>query len=428
MTGVVWFRSDLRVDDNRSLLRAATECDHLVCLFVDPQRHDATGPLAIPRQGRFRRQFLNESLRALDRSLVQRGSRLLIRRGAAAAALIEIAHVCGGIDRLYVEDLPTVEERREVARVAATPEFAQALTIIDGRTLYPRASLPWPVSEMPLIFTSFWKALRRETHPAAPVDAPETLPSEPVATRELTNGQLPDGAAPTDRRMALDVRGGEAAAWARLNSWMWERDLLRRYRDTRNGLLGEAYASHLSPWLAAGCISARRVAAEVERYERERVANDSTEWLVYELGWRDYYHLLADRFGAALFRPTGPMDRERAWSYDEALFRTWCRGETGERFVDAAMHELAATGHMSNRARQVVASYLAHDLGVVWTWGAAWFEHLLIDYDPASNWGNWSYVAGVGTDPRRDRRFDPVAQAEHYDGDGAFRSLWSARR
>ena len=89
------------------------------------------------------------------------------------------------------------------------------------------------------------------------------------------------------------------------------------------------------------------------------------------------------------------------------------------------MRELAATGFMSNRLRQLVASYLIHDLGGDWRAGAAWFEAQLIDYDVYSNQGNWLYIAGRGTDPRGGRRFDPIKQAREHDPAGRFRKLWA---
>ena len=89
------------------------------------------------------------------------------------------------------------------------------------------------------------------------------------------------------------------------------------------------------------------------------------------------------------------------------------------------MRELSATGYLSNRLRQIVASYLIHDLGGDWRAGAAWFEAQLIDYDVTSNQGNWLYLAGRGTDPRGGRRFDPKKQARDYDADGQFQAMWS---
>lgn len=102
----------------------------------------------------------------------------------------------------------------------------------------------------------------------------------------------------------------------------------------------------------------------------------------------------------------------------------WCAGRTGHALVDAGMRELESTGWLSNRMRQIVASYLIHDLGSDWRAGAAWFESRLIDFDVFSNQGNWAYIAGRGTDPRGGRRFDPDKQAREHDPDGRYRRMW----
>jgi deoxyribodipyrimidine photo-lyase len=106
------------------------------------------------------------------------------------------------------------------------------------------------------------------------------------------------------------------------------------------------------------------------------------------------------------------------------VFETWKNGETGEPFVDANMKELLLTGYMSNRGRQNTASYLMHDMGINWTWGASWFENRLVDYDPSSNWLNWAYIAGVGNDPKNGRKFNIESQAERYDPKGKYVSFW----
>ena len=92
--------------------------------------------------------------------------------------------------------------------------------------------------------------------------------------------------------------------------------------------------------------------------------------------------------------------------------------------MDAHMRKLNATGYMSNRGRQNVASFLVRDLQQDWRLGAAYFESRLIDYDVHSNWGNWNYVAGVGNDPREDRYFNLVTQTLRYDSNGEFIIRW----
>jgi deoxyribodipyrimidine photo-lyase len=114
----------------------------------------------------------------------------------------------------------------------------------------------------------------------------------------------------------------------------------------------------------------------------------------------------------------------KSWKQDKVNFDKWVKGETGVPFIDANMRELQQTGFMSNRGRQNVASFLTKDLGIDWTWGAAYFESQLIDYDVCSNWGNWAYIAGVGNDPRGHRFFNIEKQAHDYDKEHKYRELW----
>ena len=129
--------------------------------------------------------------------------------------------------------------------------------------------------------------------------------------------------------------------------------------------------------------------------------------VVFELLWRDYFRFLSVKAADSIFHLGGPrgVANKQQWRRDALLFESWQEGRTGYPLVDANMRELAATGFMSNRGRQIVCSFLVRDMGMDWRMGAEWFESLLLDYDPASNYGNWTYGAGVGNDPREDRYF-----------------------
>jgi deoxyribodipyrimidine photo-lyase len=140
--------------------------------------------------------------------------------------------------------------------------------------------------------------------------------------------------------------------------------------------------------------------------------------------WRDYFRLLHLKYGRLLYRASGLKGSSEP-GHNSQEFARWCRGETGEPLIDAGMRELAATGFLSNRMRQIVASYLIFDLKGDWRAGAAWFEAQLVDYDVYSNQGNWLYIAGYGTDPRGGRRFNTAKQADEHDADGAYRALWA---
>jgi len=328
-----------------------------------------------------------------------------------------------GVDAGHGQQLFAWEEQRQEREVAAVAQ----LHLHAPNTLLLPGDIPFSIDKLPHVFTAF----RQRVEPNVPVRQPHPAPARITSPPEwkgrmLGEGELPVDGITADPRAVLDFRGGRAAGWARLRHYLWDTKALSRYKETRNGLLGSDYSSKLSPWLASGAIGAREVWHEVKRYEAEHGANESTYWLGFELLWRDFFQFTAAKHGRELFLSGGLSRRAHHGVWDTERFNAWCTGSTGQPFIDANMRELAATGWMSNRGRQNAASYLVHDLGLDWRMGAWWFEHLLVDHDPCSNWGNWQYVAGVGNDPREGRRFDPVRQAGLYDADGAYVRLWSS--
>jgi deoxyribodipyrimidine photo-lyase len=122
--------------------------------------------------------------------------------------------------------------------------------------------------------------------------------------------------------------------------------------------------------------------------------------------------------------PGGISAENPAYDFDAGRFECWCKGETRWPLVNACMQQLNRTGYLSNRARQIVASALINELGLDWRCGAGYFEQRLIDYDVASNWGNWQYIAGVGADPRGGRHFSIEKQTRQFDADGSFVAKW----
>ncbi|WP_372973692.1 DASH family cryptochrome, partial [Muriicola sp.] len=217
--------------------------------------------------------------------------------------------------------------------------------------------------------------------------------------------------------------GGENAGGKRIQEYFWDSGKLAYYKKTRNGLVGKDYSSKLSPWLANGSLSAKKVYWEVKRFEKEVKKNQDTYWLVFELIWRDYFKYVSLKHGNRIFHLGGILGRDYSWGNSEAAKKDWIRGNTTEPFVNANMIELARTGWMSNRGRQNVASFWAKELQQDWRIGASYFEAMLLDYDVHSNWGNWMYNSGVGNDPR-DRKFNIQRQASQYDPKGKFQNRW----
>jgi deoxyribodipyrimidine photo-lyase len=435
-TALVWFRRDLRLHDNEALARVAAADELLPVSVIDP-RHYGSRPYGgadsfrFEKTGPHRARFRCESLSDLRASLRDRGSDLVVREGRAEEVLPALADRVDA-DVVSLHTWPTPEESGvESATKARLREDGVEVRRAWGHTLYHVNDLPTPYTDIPDTYTPFRKAVERESSVREQVPTPSLPPLPDAVGASLDPGDVPDPGdlvagdpvAPDDRGV-LPFEGGETAALDRVESYVWDEDRLREYKETRNGLLGADYSSKLSPWLNEGCLSPRYVHDEVRRYESVRVENDSTYWLLFELLWRDFFQFQAAKHGAQFFARPGIRERHDVdWRDDDAAFERWAAGETGVPFVDANMRELKRTGYMSNRGRQNVASFLANNLRLDWRRGAAYFETQLVDYDPASNYGNWAYVAGVGNDSR-DRYFNVVKQARSYDPDAAYVTHW----
>ena len=425
---VYWFRNDLRLGDSPALCSACAASARLLPVYCHDPAEDLPTRWGFARRAGSRRAFLHAAVDDLDAQLRARGSRLLQLRGAPAEVLPALAGAVGAA-AVVCEEIAAPEEEDAVAAVRAAGLTVR--TVWQSSLLEP-LELPFAVERLPKVFTDFRRALEwADVEPPAPLAAPTVLPP------------LPDPVVPPPPSLLEPVRvgerarahasfpwwwpdfaGGERAALAHLASY-FAGDRAQRYKATRNGLCGIDFSSKFAPWLAQGALSARVAFAALRRHEAARGANESTYWLWFELLWRDYFRFLHLQHGRRLYRACGLNEAAPASGHDPEAFERWCAGRTGHAFIDAAMRELAATGWLSNRMRQVVASYLIHDLGCDWRAGAAWFEAQLVDYDVYSNHGNWLYIAGRGTDPRGGRRFDPDRQAAIHDPDGAYQALWA---
>lgn len=420
------FRNDLRLRNNQALLFAQRKYDYLIPTYILENEFQQEITPGLNRMGEFRLQFLLESLQNLKQNLQSLNSDLLFSQGKILTEILQLAKenqvsvvVCTrGIG--YYETQLEAQLEKELAKIGV------AFESIWGETLYHVEDLPFPIKKTPPIFTDFRKALESDSKVRKELEAPTTL-----ATVSLPKSSIPSlkeliGIEPNrDLRAACMFKGGEDAAWERLNAYFFEGKHLGNYKQTRNELLGADYSSKFSAWLALGCISPNSIYWQVKAYEEKILKNDSTYWLIFELLWRDFFKFTALNVGNKLFLKGGLKGHNpKTETYNLKLFEAWKEGQTGIPFVDANMRELKYTGFMSNRGRQNVASFLVNDLKLPWQWGARYFESILIDYDVSSNWGNWCYVAGVGNDPRDNRYFNILKQAQQYDKNATYIKHW----
>lgn len=433
---VCWFRRDLRLHDNPALtlaVRLARERGTWLLPVVvhDPAQTTALTPWGFARQGPHRTQFVAEGVAALADRLHALGTPLWVWHADPVSTLADCVRQLQPSE-LVCEDIPAPEEQASVAALTtACARLGARVTPVWQSTLYAPESLPMRPEQVPDTFTAFRQKLEASgATEAQPLPAVAGWPRAPEAVPPATPTDRPPFP-PPPRPQASPGRaspptvaghGGEATALAHLARYCAQ-GLPHTYKATRNALTGFDHASRWSPWLASGALSARQAMAAIRRFEAERGANDSTYWLWFELLWRDHFRWMHAKHGAALYRAKG-LGTLPAPTHHPQGFERWRTGQTGQPLVDAGMRELAATGWLSNRMRQIVASYLIHDLGGDWRAGAAWFEHNLIDFDPCSNQGNWAYIAGRGTDPRGGRRFNVDKQTQDHDPHGHYRRLW----
>ncbi|WP_071518549.1 DASH family cryptochrome [Geitlerinema sp. PCC 9228] len=424
---LLWYRNDLRLHDHSALQAALQTQSPVIPVYCFDPRQFGTTAFGFPKTGAFRGKFLLESIADLQRSLQQRRSNLLVFYDYPETAIAQLAKRVQASAVYFHQEVTAEEVQVEQALQKTLAQINVTCRSFWCHTLHDRNQFPFAVADLPETFTQFRQQVEANASIELPLPTPTTLPplpanieSSPLPTLENLGLQEPE----TDSRGVLTFTGGETAALARVTDYIWQQDCLRRYKQTRNGMLGANYSSKFSPWLALGCLSGRYVCQQVSEYEASRAKNDSTYWLVFELLWRDYFRLIALKHGNRIFYPSGLRGLSLPWQQDWEKFALWQQGKTGFPLVDANMREIAATGYMSNRGRQNVASFLTKNLGIDWRMGAEWFESLLVDYDVCSNWGNWNYTAGVGNDARGFRFFHILKQASKYDPQGRYVKHW----
>ena len=423
---VVWFKTDLRLEDNETLVKAIAQSDEIVPVYCFDEAHFETTEFGFKKTGSFRTQFLIESLQDLENNLRALGSGLIIVKGKPEVEISQIV-LQYNASKVFAKREVAYEEK-QTEKMVQEALFKQRCEFetFSTSTLYHAQDLPFSIKDIPDVFTNFRKKTEKDATIRSIYQKPEKINSPTISPAIFPSLEDLDlELVGIDSRAAIHFKGGESEANLRLGHYFFETQSISKYKETRNGLIGADYSSKFSAWLALGCISPRFIYHELKKYESEFGANESTYWLVFELIWRDFFRFMFKKHQSKMFLPSGiKSEKEMPKSVSDQLMWNWINGNTESDFIDANMIELKLTGFMSNRGRQNVASYFCNDLKLDWRFGAAYFEQQLIDYDECSNWGNWAYIAGVGNDPREDRYFNIEKQSAVYDKNKSYRKLW----
>lgn len=425
-TSIIWFKTDLRLTDNETLIKAIAQSEQIIPVYCFDDAHYETTKYGFKKTGSFRAQFLFESLLDLDENLRKIGSGLLIIKGKPEIEIPKIVAQYKAQKVFAKREVAFEEKRTEKLVQEELIKVRCELQTVSTGTLYHAEDLPFSIKDIPDVFSNFRKKTEKDADVRKRFDKPIKINSPEISVLKLPSlEELELQYTEIDPRAAIKFEGGETPALNRLKHYFDETKSLSTYKETRNGMVGEDYSSKFSAWLAHGCISPRYIYHEIKRYEKQFGANESTYWLIFELIWRDFFRFMFKKHQTKFFLYEGiQSEKVNSKSLNEKLLSQWVNGATNSDFINANMLELKLTGFMSNRGRQNVASYFCNELNMDWRYGAAYFEEQLIDYDVCSNWGNWAYLAGVGNDPRGHRWFNIEKQANDYDKNETFRNLW----
>ena len=423
-TGLMWFRRDLRAEDNAALHHALKSCSKVFCVFIFDQDILDT----LPRADR-RVEFIRESLVDLDEQLGELARHhgtadagLIVRHGKATDSLAGLAQALS-IDAVFLnhdDEPPSLE--RDAAVQALMKTCGVALHSFKDHVVFERAEVLTLAGKPYSVFTPYKNAWLKKVDgfylKPYPVQAyGYALAARPPSERKAVPALEALGFEPTNLA-TLKIPTGSHGGEQLFEDFLGRMD---QYEDTRNfpAVKGPSY---LGVHLRFGTVSIRNMASTALEAQKKGSVGAAT-WLS-ELIWRDFYAQILSNFphvATGAFKPEYEAIEWETGNDAKALFEAWCDGRTGYPLVDAAMAQINQTGYMHNRLRMVTASFLVKDLGIDWRWGERYFAEKLNDFDLASNNGGWQWAASTGCDAQPYFRiFNPVSQSEKFDADGKF--------
>mgnify|MGYP002713141694 CR=1 FL=1 len=422
-TALVWFRRDLRLDDNPALNAALEQCQQVIPVYIHAPEEEAPWT-----PGAASRWWLHHSLHALRESLQKAGSDLLILRGPSQERLLQLARQSAAShlfwNRCY-EPVTIERDRRIKQHLSGEGIICRSF---NANLLSEPGSILTGQGTPYRVFTAYWKSARhRLPELSAPVPGPKRLETPPVSPPGLHPDKLELlPAIPWYRGFSAVWEPGESGAWQ-----AWSRfinDGLEGY-DSQRDFPGIEGTSRLSPHLHFGEISPRRMLWDIRhRMDREPAYSRHHECYLGQIGWREFAHYTLFHFPHSADHSLDSRFDDAAWTMNESTtgqLQRWQRGETGIPIVDAGMRQLWQTGWMHNRVRMIVASFLTKNLGIHWREGARWFWDTLLDADLANNSLGWQWTAGCGVDAAPYFRvFNPARQAERFDNASRYIHHW----
>ncbi|MBI2786475.1 MAG: deoxyribodipyrimidine photo-lyase [Legionella longbeachae] len=411
---LVWFRHDLRLNDNPAFIEASSHHQFVIPLYIYDKKNSVLGGA--------QDWWLHHSLTSLNHSLMQLGLKLILRKGDPFEIILDLVKKISVSAVYWNRCYEPAAILRDKKIKATLLEGGIEVQSFNGSLLHE----PWTIrnknGDYFKVFTPYWKHCKQILN----IQPARCLEHSPSAI-EVQSDVLGDWSLlPTIKWAAQFSKywtPGETGAQYKLHEFIEHH--LNGYKKNRDFPIKNA-TSRLSPHLHFGEISPWTILRTIELAKLDPNCDlSSEEHFLSELGWREFSVYLLYHF------PNLPYDNFRRefdafpWQNDEQLLSCWQKGLTGYPIIDAGMRELWATGYMHNRVRMIAASFLTKGLLIDWRLGADWFLDTLVDADLANNSASWQWVAGCGADAAPYFRiFNPVLQSQKFDPDGSYIRHW----
>lgn len=413
---IVWFRQDLRVEDQPALTAAIQKGGAIIPLYIwAPDEEGEWSP------GAASRWWIHYSLLALQQELKQLGLTLIIRRGSSLPILLDLIQLTDA-DRVFwtrrYEPLMVQRDafiKAELQKQGIKTDQCNSLLLFEPWTVFNKLHKPFQV------FAPFWRQCLHTGDPALPLPKPSEAKhfiGEIDSEEVVSLGLLPKVHWDTGLKKTWQpgAQGAQSTLKHAIEAVIPHYQQRRDRPDLDN-------ISHLSPYLHHGNISPRLIWHAVQTHFDWEDPNAQS--FLRQLGWREFGYYLLYHFPYTTHEPLRKDFHSFPWKENYQALRAWQNGKTGYPLVDAGMRQLWTTGWMHNRVRMIVASFLVKDLLIRWQEGAKWFWDTLVDADLASNTLGWQWIAGCGADAvPYFRVFNPITQGDKFDVSGEYVRKW----
>ncbi|WP_228237457.1 cryptochrome/photolyase family protein [Allomuricauda sp. M10] len=399
---IFWFRRDLRLDDNVGFYQALTSEHPVLPIFI----FDKEILEQLPKKDA-RVSFIHETVQGLHQKLTTDHDSGLAQFHDSPKSVFEKLMQTFDVKAVFTNhDYEPYAQERDKQIKNLLEKSNIAFKTFKDQVIFEKNEVVKDDGDPYVVYTPFMKKWKENFIPSIHLVNYDTLPL--LSKKLFKTKSLP--------KISLEEMGFETSE-IKVPDYLVSSDLIKKYAETRDYPAIENGTSHLGPHLRFGTVSIRKMVKKAIAEKNETFWN--------ELIWREFFMQILWHFPETIHKAFKPKYDRIQWRNDEEEFERWKSGQTGYALVDAGMRELNETGYMHNRVRMLVASFLCKHLLIDWRWGEAYFAEKLLDYEMASNVGNWQWAAGSGVDAAPYFRiFNPMTQVEKFDKQLDYINQW----